>query len=440
MTSFIMTDGVTGLPSIVAYRESVLPSQPTLVAIVRLDNFSELSALFGYSFAENALKLAANRLSEVRLKLDGSAFRLRNNDFGFLKPLAEGELAEETAKTILQLLAGPYVLQEKTVELNYRIGCTVNLGGDTEKALNEASDALQKAKELGLDIQVHEEDPGHALSAEAAMADLVILSRNVTNKTLCLFYQPVISLATGNIAWNEALLRFRGNENEGEYLEPARLMKLANTTGHWTAIEDFVVESALVHASSPAGSVSINVGLRDFDRSAFLEKIEAGVQKANEHGSHVILEVLEGDFGRANEKRLEAIQALRSAGCLIAIDDFGIGYSNYSRLISFPVDIVKFDRSLVQTASSSDDVAILMEKLTNFCADNGALTVAEGIETEECAEFFSLMGVDFGQGFFWSKPIPEIQALPAGANDLRITKELFLERHSGNPHTLRRYP
>lgn len=424
MESFIVTDRMTGLPSIIAYRETLLPARPTFVAVVCLDNFGEISTLFGYSFAGIALKIAANKLSEVKTSMNGSVFRLRNNDFGFVKPLAENEQAALVAQILLQSMAGPYVLQGKTIELNFRIGCTTVSDGNAEKALNDASEALQLAREAGLDIKVHTEDPEHARSVEAAMDDLVILSRNIVNKTLELFYQPVISLATGKVAWNEALLRLR-KDGDGEYLEPARFIKLANATGHWTAVEDFVVKEAIGHAEKPGGSVSINVGLRDFDRPDFIEAVARGMESANADGSQIILEILEDDFGRASENRLAVIQKLRSAGCLVAIDDFGIGFSNYSRLVSFPVDIVKFDRFLVQKACMSEDIALLLEKLTNFCNDNGMLTVAEGIEDEKCAELLTLMGIDFGQGFFWAKALREPECWPADPKNRIFAEGLY---------------
>lgn len=424
MESFIVTDKATGLPSIVAYRETVLPAKPTFVAVVCLDNFGEISTLFGYSFAGIALKIAATKLSEVKTSMNGSVFRLRNNDFGFVKPLAENEQAAQVAQTLLQSMAGPYVLQGKTIELNFRIGCTTVSDGSTEKALNEASEALQLAREAGLDIKVHTEDPAHALSVEAAMDDLVILSRNIVNKSLELFYQPVISLSTGKVAWNEALLRLRKDDG-GEYLEPARFVKLAHATGHWTAVEDFVVKEALGHAEKPGGSVSINVGLRDFDRLDFIEAITRGMEAASAGGSQITLEILEDDFGKASESRLAVIQKLRLAGCLVAIDDFGIGFSNYSRLVSFPVDIVKFDRFLVQKACVNEDIALLLEKLTNFCDDNGMLTVAEGIEDEKCAELLTLLGIDFGQGFFWAKALPEPEFWPAEPKNCIFAEGLY---------------
>jgi EAL domain-containing protein (putative c-di-GMP-specific phosphodiesterase class I) len=111
--------------------------------------------------------------------------------------------------------------------------------------------------------------------------------------------------------------------------------------------------------------------------------------------------------------RLNMLKKLRQSGCLIAIDDFGTGYSNYSRLLTMPVDIIKFDKSLIYSARKSRPEATLIQGLLRFCYDIGALTVAEGIETKDLAEFALSLGFDFGQGYFWSRPVSEEKAAKA---------------------------
>lgn len=411
LAGFVVTDQTTGLPSIAAFRESLKRGETTLVSIITVGNYGELSTLFGYFFAENVLKTAAVRLAEGAKTLNGKVFRLRSNDFGFLRVMSESDEEAEIIQRLQKSLAGPLVMQNKTIELSYRIGYTVSINGDVENALNEADEALKKAEEGGLAIARYDGDSGRLATVEASVESLMTLSRNVSEKTLSVFYQPVISLPAGKIAWNEALVRFKGND--GNYEEPARYLTLASTTGHWAAIEDFVMDRAISRACGSGGPVSVNVSLKDLNRTPLRSVIEAGAQRARNAGSSLILEILEGDFGNADNKLFGILQSLRAAGCLIAIDDFGTGYSNYSRLMTFPVDIVKFDRSLVQKAVGDNAVATLVEGLAGFCSDVGALTVAEGIETEECADFFAAIGFDFGQGFYWSRPVHEADSVPA---------------------------
>ncbi|MCE1196255.1 bifunctional diguanylate cyclase/phosphodiesterase [bacterium] len=413
-------DKLTRLPTLVAFRDSFGGGRRLLVCLIAVSNFRELSTLFGYSLSTEVLLIAATRLRETEAQLGGSAFSLRGHDFGYVRELAEDESAPDIVAAIQRFVAGPMAFQGKTIELNYRIGYTVNEDGNPEKSLDEAEEAFDFALRRGFDIAAYSGSWKGVTEAEAAVADLMTLSRNLSENTLTVFYQPVIALSSGRTSWNEALARFKGR---GDYFEEtSRFMELASTTGHWSAIEDFMFAHAADRACGRGGPVSINVGLRDLERADFLLAIEDAAGRAKAAGSAIILEILESDIGSLENGRLQLLKRLRQAGCLIAIDDFGTGYSNYSRLLTMPVDIIKFDKSLIYSARKSKPEATLIRGLLRFCYDIGALTVAEGIETKDLAEFALSLGFDFGQGYFWSRPVPEDRAVKAERTPLLASR------------------
>jgi len=418
----IVRDKDTGLPTIVAFRDAFESGQPMFVGLVAVGNFHELSALFGYSVSTEVLAMAASRFLELQPLLGGGkTFRLRDHDFGFIRPMEDGESAQEIATKLLRGLAVPLVFRGKTIELNYRIGYTILDDGNAERSLDEAEDALAMASQNGLDMAAYSGSWRKITEAEIAIADLMTLSRNISEKTLAVFYQPVVALASGKIAWNEALVRFKGGEGE-YYAEPSRFMSLASSTGHWAAIEDFMFERTIERACGQGGPVSVNIALKDLNRDGFRAAIERGVHCTRKVGSAIILEILESELGTLGSRHFETLKELRRIGCLIAIDDFGTGYSNYSRLLTMPVDIIKFDRSMIMSAKGSKAEATLVQGLIRFCFDIGALTVAEGIETKDFVEFALDMGFDFGQGYFWSRPVPESAATKAERTPLLASK------------------
>ena len=199
-------------------------------------------------------------------------------------------------------------------------------------------------------------------------------------------------------------------------------MALASTTGYWAVIEDFMFERTAERACGQGGPVSVNIALKDLNRNEFLKAIEKCARCARAKDSALILEILEGDFGAMDAGHLQTLKALRDMGCLIAIDDFGTGYSNYSRLFNMPVDIIKFDKSMINSARGSRAEAALVQGLVRYCYDIGAFTVAEGIETKEMADFATTLGFDFGQGFFWSRPVPEYESVRAERTPLMAGK------------------
>lgn len=416
----IVKDKATGLPTLVAFKDALRKGEKTFVCLIAVGNFRELSSLFGYSVSTEVLSIAASRLKEAESLLAGRAFRLRGHDFGFIHTLSGGEAAESVAEKLVESLRGPLTFQGKNIELSYRIGYTVVEDGNTDRSLDEAEDALDMAERNGLDTARYSSSWMMASESEIAIADLMTLSRNISERTLAVFYQPVISFASGKVAWNEALVRFKG---KGEnYEEPARFMALASATGHWAAIEDFMFGKTRSLACGGGGPVSVNIALRDLERREFRDALESGARQAREAGSAIILEILESDFAAIGSERLHILKTLREAGCLIAIDDFGTGYSNYSRLLTMSVDIVKFDKSMLRSAHGSKAEATLVQGLVRFCRDIDALTVAEGIENRECADFALAMGFDFGQGYLWSRPVPEAKAAMAESTQLLASK------------------
>lgn len=411
IVAHIVRDPATGLPSIVALREALEKEGSKLLFIVTIANFKELATLFGNAFAENVIVSASKRLAASCASLGGTAYRLRHNDFAFLFQ-AQGTVDAPAVLAVLEeSLTGQLILEDKSIELSFRIGYTPCSGGEAEAAIDRAREAVNIAVEERSLSAEYRRDAERERSAAAAAANLAILSRNIADQSMSLFYQPVISFAEGGTVWNEALLRF--SDGKGNILPPFHLMKLATTTGHWATIEDFVLENIGQRILETGEAVSLNAGLMDLQREPFRLALENTARKAREAGSVLILELLEGDFGSADEKTLELIQSFRRSGGLVALDDFGIGYANYSRIASFPVDIVKFDNTLVNLALVDKAIAELLKGLVRFCSVRGALTVAEGLETKESVDFTRAMGFDFGQGFHWSRPVPASQAWPA---------------------------
>jgi EAL domain-containing protein (putative c-di-GMP-specific phosphodiesterase class I)/GGDEF domain-containing protein len=416
----IVKDKATGLPSLVVFKESLKKGERTLVCLIVVGNFRELTSLFGYSVSTEVLTMVAARLNEAEKTLQGRAFRMRGHDFGFIHALKGEEAADLVTERLRECLRGPLLFQGKTIELSYRFGITLVEDGNADRAMDESQEALDMAERNGMDTAFYSNTWNMASESEIAIADLMTLSRNVSEKTLTVLYQPIVSFASSNVAFNEALVRFKGKGEQ--YEEPTRFMTLASATGHWAAVEDFVFEKTCSMACGQGGPVSVNIALRDLERKEFFSALENGARKARQVGSALILEILESDFAAISDERIEALNSLRASGFLVALDDFGMGYSNYSRLLSLPVDIVKFDKSMLRSARNSKAVATLVQGLVGYCRDIGALSVAEGIENQTCVDFVISLGFDFGQGYHWSKPVPESKAMKA---DLAV-----LQKHS----------
>lgn len=320
---------------------------------------------------------------------------------------------EEMSKTIeyveklYQAIRGPVELRGKRVEILYSIGYTICRDENAAKALNEAGGALWRCSGRHV-VCAHDESAFGAAAVELSFSRLATLSRCVREGGLEAYFQPVVGLGNRKPAFCEALLRIRGDS--GSLETPAPYLELARSAGYRAAISDFMLSRAVERIRSGGGSVSINIDVADISREGFMREVVEGVAVAREKGCDLILEFLETDSDSFSEEQLGFFRRLRSLGCLLALDDFGTGYSNYTKLLGFPVDIVKFDMSLARKAVDDPAVSALVGGLVRFCSGIGALTVAEGVETETAAEHLKSLGFDFGQGFLWSRAVPEEEA------------------------------
>ena len=321
----------------------------SIICVVSIDNFYELSALFGYEFCDEILVCAASRLEETVQRMGGLCFRLHGRDLGVMRACA-GEGAAKAIKYVERLygaIGGPVELKGKRVEILYSIGYAFCRDENAAKALNEAGGALLRCSGRH-EVCGHDEDAFGAAAVELSFARLATLSRCVREGGLEAYFQPIVSLESGEPAFCEALLRVRGDS--GNLESPAVYLELAKSTGYLKAISDFMLDRAVERIRSGGGSVSINISLTDVSREDFRRAAIKGAAAARERDCALVLEFLETDSDSISEEQLGFIKGLRAEGCLIAIDDFGTGYSNYTRLLGFPVDIVKFDMSLAKRA------------------------------------------------------------------------------------------
>jgi len=404
----IVRDEATGLPTAAALGEVLRTSDAGILCVVSIDNFYELAALFGYEFCDEIVVYAASRLQTATRKLGGRCFKLHGRDLGIM--LSWEGMDEVKADRYVQefyaSIGGPVALKGKNVEIQYSIGYTFFRDGKAAKALNEAGAVLWRGS--GRHGVYRHEDSLDTAAVDLAFSRLATLSRCVREGGLEAHFQPVLSLTDGRRAWYETLLRVRGDTGKLEV--PSAYLELAKSAGYWSGITDFVLARAIDRIKSGFGSVSVNIGAIDLGREGFRSLAVEGGALAREHGCRLILELLETDTGYLSDEELQVVRMLRTAGCLIAIDDFGKGYSNYSRLLDFPIDIVKFDMSLIQRAANEASVGVLVEGLVRFCSGFGLLTVAEGVETEREVAYVKAIGFDYGQGFFWSRAVPAAEA------------------------------
>ena len=320
--------------------------------------------------------------------------------------------AQGLATRLLETLAEPFHVMDSIVVLTASIGLATSdeLIADPEIVVRRATVAMQAAKaaggnrfawfspELGADA-VERAHLRHALTQ-------AIHAREFT-----LQYQPIVDMSSGEVAGAEALLRW---ERDGQVQDAGRFIAFAEESGLIVGIGRLVVARLerdvppLLDALPEPFVLTLNLSVKELADDAIVDSLVYGPLRV--HCRRLIIEVTES-FEMHGDKRVVAnLERLLAMGFRTAVDDFGAGYSNFTRLVELRPEIVKIDRSIVVRAGSgSTEGLATMQAATDVARALRARVLAEGVESNDEAEAVIRMGIDLAQGYRYARPM----ALPA---------------------------
>ncbi len=229
-----------------------------------------------------------------------------------------------------------------------------------------------------------------------------------------IYYQPIYYSNSGKFESVEALMRM--TDESGKPISPNDFIPIAEETGFLDDLLEFLLENVCRLLSSgkikDLKAVSINLPIREFARSDLKERLRNIVEKYNVNPKQIKIEITERDVDEGRGEALDAINSLIERGYSFMLDDFGVAYSNLSRLLSIPFESIKLDRSLVLLLDKhSTDHNILKEYIIPLLLQLGHNIVAEGVETKELADYLLGCGVNCIQGYYYAKPMPKDELL-----------------------------
>lgn len=235
-----------------------------------------------------------------------------------------------------------------------------------------------------------------------------LLHRALIKYQLKLHYQPIIDIKNGQCVGAEALLRWPGFN--GPVMSPAEFIPLAEKEGMIERVTDYVVDEVFQDlgeflAKWPDLYISINLSAVDFHSSRLIALISNKAREYSVRAEQIKIEVTERGFIDV-PKTTPVIQAFRQAGYEVAIDDFGTGYSNLHNLYSLNVDILKIDKSFIDTLTTNSTSHLIAEHIIEMAHSLRLKIIAEGVETSEQVTWLLKRGVQFCQGWHFAKALP----------------------------------
>ena len=383
--------------------------------VVDLDRFNRVNDSHGHFIGDGLLVLAARRLQEI-VPPSGMTARLSGDDFIIGVPAIGEADARSLANRMLDTLRLPFTVGERRLFVTASIGMArASRGASAENLMRDADHALHQAKKAGKDCMATF-DEGVRQQVEDRLAIGSDLRDALQRRELGPHYQPIFDTVTGAAVGAEALARW-STAGRG-FVSPAMFIPVAEETGLVMALGEVMTDAVtqsyeeINRSLEGTGAVVwVNVSIRQLDEPSFAALYVERVRQAGLIG-RVGIEITETALACDNKIVETAVRELAAAGFPVAIDDFGTGYSSLARLSSFPVHMLKIDRSFVEGLCSETGVAVVAA-IVGLGHAIGAVVCAEGIETAEQLTKLCELGVDKVSGYYLCRPAPLAQ-LAAG--------------------------
>lgn len=409
-------------------------SQAVCALLLRIDRFKEIDDTLGHAIGDRLLREIAGRIRKT-IDEQGTLARFEGDDFALLITDIHGsEDVLEVLKDIIEPLKAPFVLDTHQLYVTTSLGLSVYPvdGGTSDELLKHAGVALNRAQTLGgNNYQFYQSEMNaRALERLTMEGDL---RRGIENGELRLHYQPQLDLSTHQILGAEALVRWQ--HPKLGLLAPAKFIPLAEDTdlivplGEWCLREGCRQLRSWQQAGLKALRVSVNVSPNQFHQRNFVETVGQILAETEIDPQTLQLEITESSLIQNADHVVTRLAELKEMGLMVAIDDFGVGYSSLGYLKKLPIDMLKIDRSFVSDATSDPDDAALVMAIITLAHNLRLKVMAEGVENEEQLRFLRLLRCDEGQGFLFGKAEPPelfiAKTIQAAGNPAPLATSVF---------------
>lgn len=390
-------------------------SAPFAVLFGDLDHFKQINDGLGHEAGDQLLKTVARRLQKT-LRHEDSICRLGGDEFVvLLQDVTRFEAVVAVAEKLIKKINKPIRLGTNKVHVGMSFGIALypTDGDDAKTLLRNADSALYdaKAKGRGCSQLYRKELTEYVHNRLRLDSDL---RKAISNHEFELYYQPIINLQTNQIASAEALLRWhhptRGMVPPNEFIPYAQENGLIIPIGDWV-IKQACADAAKWHSAGFPITVSINVSVRQFEQNNLFDLFSAALAEHKIPAEKLVVEITEQMFLENTENNLKQISELKHIGIRISLDDFGVGYSSLSYIVRFAPQYLKIDRSFVSRIGEAKEHDEMVNAIISLGKIIPMKIVGEGIEEESQRNFLSSRGCDMGQGYLFSRPVPQEKLL-----------------------------
>ena len=421
LTQQALRDNLTELPNRVLFLERLNRAMTRqhrnseyrfAVLMIDLDSFKRVNDTLGHQAGDRLLQEVAKRLTGCLRTMDTVA-RMGGDEFAvLLEDFQSNQEAISITRRLLQAIRQPLTIQDHEIQVSASVGVVLQTGRYTSPndLLRDADISMYRSKELGKNqFKVFSKSMyDHVVRTVQLENDL---RQALIEDEFELYFQPIFDMAENRLSGFEALLRW--NHPVQGMLAPGAFIHVAEEAGLITDVGTWVLDRgcrtlADWHDRFPGSGVSISLNLspRDLLQPSLIPMLTELLHETGLDARHVKLEITETAVMENPEMATARLERLQKMGFQVAMDDFGTGYSSLSYLQRLPIDILKIDRSFVQTMLENPNNLEIIKAIIGLGKILELRIVAEGVETPEQLAALRDLGCDLAQGYFLGRPMP----------------------------------
>ena len=400
----LFVDKLTNLPNRNKLKKDLTQTDDVLMAFFDIDGFLTLNDLFGEEIGDGILVELSYKLKEHFPANEYSVYKLDVDKF-VVVAVNSGKSVEEfykyTKSFINKIENQSFLVNENEIDINLTVGVSHANGAlaykYAQRTITYARTKLRKIMIYNDSFNIHQ-------SFENNIKWLKQLKNGFKENRFQAYFQPIVDTQTKEIYKYEALIRYI--DENGNEVGPYNFLDIAKKTKQYPNIIKVILKDALKLIKEKNKKVSINISYADISNKNTTKYIyDFLTAQSIEYTKLLSFEILESEEIVDFEEVSRFISEVKKFECIVGIDDFGAGYSNFHLLSKLKISFIKIDGSLIQNIHNSKDLEIIVRTISNIAKEFNVKTVAEFVANEEIYNKVKELNIDYSQGFYFDKPI-----------------------------------
>lgn len=412
----ISQDYLTGVPNRQALLDMMKwlltrhPDREFVLMVISLREFRQINNACGQQRGDRFLKEVCNFLCRISPK--GTVYRFNGDEFALLFTGGDEMEIRRCHREVEKRMEQPWQVEEYRYTLSVAIGIISHsdMQDTLENMISAIEYAVSQAKsDVGRRVCYCDQEMREMMARRRKIVQ--ILKDKLANQNFEMYYQPIYSVKTGKFLYLESLMRIPDSPVGPIY--PSEFIPIAEETGMIVEITYVILDKVCKLVNHLLGlginieSCHVNFSGIQFSQPDLAKKVLDIISRNGTPASAIKIEFTESFLAENPEIVTAFALEMGRHGIMMGLDDFGMGYSNFSTVIRIPFGIIKLDRSLICAGELNQKAELAIRNLVRTFHELGMAVLAEGVETEEQKEMVIALGVDQIQGYYYARPLPE---------------------------------